>query len=292
MLQRNMTFARIVSTARYVPETEVTNADLAKRLPAETIAKFEKASGILTRFYAPPSWAASDVALPAAKEAIRRAGIAPSDVDVVIVGTDTPDYITPSTSVVLQHKLGAKKAGTFDVGCACASFPTALAIGSGLIATNTWIKNVLVVGVYVMHKLADPTDPTIFFYGDGSGAAVLRAGERQGFISSAMIADGSFAPRWGIFAGASAEPASGDAIAAGRTNVRLLERYPPEVNEDGWPRMVRDLATRGDFKVQDIDMAIFTQVRTNTIDRVMQTLELPEHKTHKIMHKWGYTGSA
>jgi 3-oxoacyl-[acyl-carrier-protein] synthase III len=292
--------AIIASTARYVPETEITNATLKQGLKPETIDKLEKASGILTRFYAPPSWAASDVALPSAKLALERAGIGPEDVDLVIVGTDTPDYITPSTSVVLQHKLGAKRSGTFDVGCACASFPTALSIGAGLIATNAWIKNVLVVGVYVMHKLADPKDPTIFFYGDGSGAAVLRASESgkspreggAGFVSSAMFADGSFAPRWGIYAGGSAEPATEEAIKAGKTTVRLLERYPPEVNDEGWPRLVRDCATRGGFNVQDIDQAIFTQVRSGTIDTVMKNLELPAEKGHKIMHKWGYTGSA
>lgn len=287
-----MRIATIASTARFLPETEITNATLKERLKPETIDKLENASGIKTRFYAPSNWAASDVALPAAKEALARAQVRPEDVDVVIVGTDTPDYVTPATSVVLQHKLGAKRAGTFDVGCACASFPTALSIASGLLATNTWMKSALVVGVYVMHKLADPKDPTIFFYGDGAGAAVLKAGDRPGFVSSAMLADGAFAPRWGIFAGGSAEPASEAAVREGRTCVRLLERYPPEVNDEGWPRLVHDMAQRGGFKVSDIDMAIFTQVRSGTIDKVMQTLELPPERTHKIMHKWGYTGSA
>ncbi len=284
--------ASIASTARYLPDNEVTNDALRARLKPEAIDKLETATGIKTRFYAPPTWAASDVALPAARDALARAGVTAEDVDLVIVGTDTPDYITPSTSVVLQHKLGAKRAGTFDVGCACASFPTALATASGLMATNAWIKTALVVGVYVMHKLADPTDVTSFFYGDGAGAAVLRAGDKPGFISSAMRADGSFAPRWGIFSGGSAEPATEEAVRAGRTNVRFLERYPPEVNDDGWPRLVRDVATRGGFGLRDIDMAIFTQVRKATIEKVMASLELPMDRTHMIMEKWGYTGSA
>ena len=287
-----MRIATIASTARYVPETEITNDALRRQFPPTKIDKLEAATGIKTRFAAPSSWAASDVALPAAKEALARAQVKPEDVDVVIVGTDTPDYITPATSVVLQHKLGAKRAGTFDVGCACASFPTAVSIAAGLIATNAWVKNVLVVGTYVMRKMADPADPTVFFYGDGSGAAVLRAGDRPGFLSSAMLADGAYAQSWGIFAGGSAEPATEDAVRAGRTQVHLVDRYPPEVNDVGWPRLVRDMATRGGFGVQEIDMAIFTQVREGTIDKVMSTLELPMEKTHKIMQKWGYTGSA
>ncbi len=287
-----MRIATLASTARYLPETEVTNDALRRRLNPEKITKLEAATGIKTRFYAPQSWAASDLALPAAKEALARAQLKPEDVDVLIVGTDTPDYLTPATSVVLQHKLGAKNAGTFDVGCACASFPTAVSLASGLIATNAWVKNVLVVSTYAMHKLADESDPTIFFYGDGAGAAVLTAGDRPGFVSSAMQADGAYAKSWGIFAGGSAEPATEDAVRAGRTRVKMLDRYPPEVNDEGWPRLVRDMATRGGFGVQEIDMAIFTQVRAGTIDKAMTALELPPERTHKIMQKWGYTGSA
>ena len=96
----------------------------------------EESSAIRTRWWAPDDWATSDVALPAARQALERAGRSPEDVDLIILGTDSPDYVTPATSVVLQHKLGATNAGTFDVGCACASFPTGLAIGAGLIATN------------------------------------------------------------------------------------------------------------------------------------------------------------
>ncbi len=93
----------------------------------EFVDKMEASSGIRCRWHAPEDWATSDVALPAARQALERAGVAPEDVDLIILGTDSPDYITPATSVVLQHKLGAKRAGTFDVGCACASFPTGLA---------------------------------------------------------------------------------------------------------------------------------------------------------------------
>ena len=154
-------------------------------------------SGIQCRWHAPEDWATSDLALPAARQALDRAGLAPGDVDLIILGTDSPDYLTPATSVVLQHKLGAVNAGTFDVGCACASFPTALASGCGWIAANPDIKVVLVVGVYLMHKLAAPDDPLIFFYGDGAGAAVLVASDRPGFLGAAAQAGGEFHRPWG-----------------------------------------------------------------------------------------------
>jgi len=286
--------ATIVSTGRYIPEIEVHNDVLRERFAhiPDFVDKMEESSSILTRWWAPDDWATSDVALPAARQALERAGRRPEDVDLVIVGTDSPDYITPATSVVLQHKLGAVNAGTFDVGCACASFPTGLAIGSGLIATNPNLKTVLVVGVYLMHKLAAPDDPMIFFYGDGAGAAVLEPAAEPGFVSSAYRADGAYQGHWGIYAGATFEPATVEAVTDGRTTVRMIERYPPEVNHEGWPKVVRELAKNGGFRVEEIDFAIFTQVRKPSIELVMADLGLPMSRTHTVMEKWGYTGSA
>ncbi len=288
-------FARIVSTARYLPEIEVSNDDLRRRFNAKFPAfvdKMEQSSGIRSRWFAPESWSTSDVALPAARLALERAGRAPEDVDLVILGTDSPDYLTPATSVVLQHKLGAKNAGTFDVGCACASFPTGLSAAAGIIATNPAIRTVLVVGVYRMSKLAAPDDPLIYFYGDGAGAAVLEAGDRPGYLGAAFQADGAYAGYWGIFSGGTAEPATEASVRAGRTTVRMLQRYPPEINHDGWPRLVRKLAKNLDVAIPDIDFIVFTQVRKPSIELVMQDLGLPMEKTHTVMEQSGYTGSA
>ena len=288
-------FASIVSTGRYVPENLVTNDDLRARFDAdfpEFVDKMEASTGIRQRWHVAPEMATSDVALPACQQALERADVRPEDIDMIILGTDSPEYITPSTSVVLQHKLGATGAGTFDVGCACASFPTGLSIASGLIAANPAMRNILVVGVYLMQRLADPGDPMIFFYGDGAGAALLQPSEEPGFIASAFQADGSFAKHWGIFSGGTAEPASSASVAAGRTQVRMAERYPPEINDEGWPRLTRRLAENGGFALSEIDMSVFTQVRATTIEKVVGELGIPLEKTHMVMDKWGYTGSA
>ena len=186
--------ARIATTGRYLPERQISNDVLRARFDAripEFVNKMEESSGIRSRWYAPDDWATSDLALPAARQALERAGKTADDVDLIIVGTDSPDYVTPATSVVLQHKLGAKRAGTFDVGCACASFPTGISAGAGIIATNPSINTVLVVGVYLMQRLADPNDPMVFFYGDGAGAVVLEASDTPGFIGAAFQADGA-----------------------------------------------------------------------------------------------------
>lgn len=288
--------AAIVATGRYLPECLVTNDELRARFEplgkAHVIDRFEVGSGILQRWYAPDHWATSDLALPAARQALERAGRRPQEVDLILLGTDTPDQITPATSVVLQDKLGARNAGTFDIGCACASFPTALATANGLIATQPGLRTVLVVGAYLMQRLADPQDPMVFFYGDGAGAAVVEPADTPGVIASAFLADGRYARHWGIPAGGTAEPASHEAVRAGRTRVRLAERYPPEINDDGWPEVMRRLGRAGGFGPAAVDLAVFTQVNRASIGIACERLGLPRERAPAVMDRYGYTGSA
>ena len=290
-----MKHPNIVSTGSYLPEIEITNDMLRARFNGqapEFVDKMEASSGIRSRWYAPESWSASDLAVRAAQKALDRAGKRADEIDLIILGTDSPDYITPATSVVVQSKLGAKNAGTFDVGCACASFPTAISTASGLMQANASLRTVLVIGVYMMHKLAPSEDPMIFFYGDGAGAAILEQSDEPGFIASAFAADGSYYKNWLIPAGGTAEPANEEAVRTDRVRVKMFERYPPEINNEGWPKLVRQVAKNGGFDVKDIDFVIFTQVRKPTIELVMKDLGLPMEKTHTIMETQGYTGSA
>lgn len=285
-------YANIIATGSYVPPIERPNSEMAARF-GDVIGKFEKSSGITTRFYAPDDWVTSDLAVAAAKATLQDAGLQPEDLDLIILGTDSPDYITPATSVVVQHKLGAVKAGTFDLACACASFPTGLNLAAGLIATNPHLKYVMVIGAYMMHRLSDyQNDVMSFFYGDGAGAAILTGSSKPGFVSSTFFADGSYHRNWGIYSGGTAEPASVEAVQAGRTQVRLVQPFPATVNNEGWVLRMRELAEHGSFDLQDVDLAIYTQVRLNTIQLVQETLGLPFEKAHWIMNKWGYTGSA
>ena len=285
-------YATIIGTGSYLPSIERPNSQMRQKF-GEVIDKFEASSGITTRFYAPPDWATSDLAVEAGKACLKDAGLRAEDLDMIILGTDSPDYITPATSVVVQYKLGAVKAGSFDVGCACASFPTGLNLAAGLIAANPYMKYIMVIGSYMMHKLSDyENDLMSFFYGDGAGAAILTASEKPGFVSSSSFADGSYHKHWGIYSGGTFEPASVESVQAGRTQVKLITPFPPTVNHEGWPARMREVAANGNFNLQDVDLAIFTQVRLNSIKLVMETLGMPVEKAHWIMDKWGYTGSA
>jgi len=284
--------ATIVGTGHYLPPIERSNASMRERF-GEVIDKFEASSGITTRWYAPENWATSDLAVEAGKAALKDAGLQASDLDMIILGTDSPDYITPATSVVTQHKLGAVNAGSFDIGCACASFPTGLNIAAGLLATNPHMKYVMVIGAYMMHKLSDwQNDVISFFYGDGAGAAILAVSDKPGFVTSTFFADGSYHKHWGIYAGGTYEPVTAEAVAAGRHQVKLVTPFPPEVNHVGWPARIRELAANAPFEMKDVDFALFTQVRLNSIKLVMDEVGLPMEQTHWIMDKWGYTGSA
>ncbi len=285
-------YATIIATGAYLPEIERPNSAMRERF-GEVIDKFEASSGIRTRFYAPDDWATSDLAVEAGKKALANAGLNPEDLDLIILGTDSPDYITPATSVVVQHKLGAKNAGTFDVGCACASFPTGLNLAAGLIAANANLKYVLVIGAYMMHKLSDwENDLMSFFYGDGAGAAILTASEKPGFISSTFFADGSYHKHWGIYSGGTFEPATEESVKAGRTKVKLVTPFPPEINHEGWPARMRELAKNGGFDLKDVNQIIYTQVRLNSLKVVQETLGLPLEIAHHVMERFGYTGSA
>lgn len=290
-----MKYAAIVATGAHLPERSFSNDALIARVGEthrEQIEKLAGTTGITRRFIAPDEVATSDLAVAAGRRALGRAGLSPDDLDLILVGTDSPDYITPSTSVIVQQKLGAGRAGTFDVGCACASFPTALATASALLASGSYYRHALVIGAYRMSRLADPLDPMSFFYGDGAGAAVLSASDEPGVLASAMRADGSFAKRWCIASGGTVEPASEASVREGRTKVRLLEPYPREVNEVGWVTLAREVATRAGCGLQNIEHFIFTQVRNNTIDTVMDTLGVPRERAIRVMQRIGYTGSA
>ncbi|MBF0409083.1 MAG: ketoacyl-ACP synthase III [Candidatus Riflebacteria bacterium] len=286
-------YATIVASGRYIPDIECSNEIFRKRFGDEAIQKLEDSTGILTRYYAPQNYCCSDIATKAIQNLLGKCALPPEKVDLLILGTDSPDFITPCTSVVVQKKAGLVNAGTFDVGCACASFPTGLAIASGIIATQPQIKNIIVVGSYMMHKLADvEKDINSFFYGDGAGAVLVTASEEPGFVSSTIKADGSYAMNWGIYSGGTYEPATVESVQAGRTQVRFVTPFPATVNNEGWPMRIKEVAENGGFEVKDIDHIVFTQVRSRTIDKVMETVGLPIEKAHKVMQKWGYLGSS
>jgi len=225
---------------------------------------------------------------------LENAGIEADELDMIILSTDTPDYLSPATSVVVQHKLGAKNAGTFDVNCACAGLVTSLDIASRYLGTDSHIEAILVIGAYGMTKFVDWTDHyTCTLFADAAGAMVMQASEeREGFIASKLIADGSFHDHLGVFVGGTAEPPTVEAIQSHRHHLAFRKRFPADTNLQHWPVLTRDCVSKAKLSIEDIDWIFFTQVNLRTIEAVMKELDLPLDKTHNVMDKWGYTGSA
>ncbi|MDX6290087.1 MAG: 3-oxoacyl-[acyl-carrier-protein] synthase [Blastocatellia bacterium] len=290
-----MTYARIIGTGSYVPEKVLTNDDLS-RILGEDIDEFvSQVIGISERHVCADNESTADLATAAGRKALQAAEMSPEDLDLIVLATDTPEHLSPATSVVVQHRIGAKNAGTFDVSCACAGFVTALDAASKYIIADPAYRNVLVIGAYAMSKYIDWKDKkTATIFADGAGAVVLQAGdEGPGFLASKLIANGSFSDYMGIYAGGTRMPITEEVLREGRwTKVRFARKYPPEVNIEGWPRIIHEVLKKSSLTVDDVALFLFTQVNLSTIKEVMKILEAPLERTHTIMQKWGYTGSA
>ena len=290
-----MSFANIIGTGIYVPEKIVTNDDLS-RILGEDINEFvTNVLGIHERHVCADDESTADLATNAGRAALAAAGIDARDLDLIVLATDTPEQLSPATSVVVQHRLGAVNAGTFDVNSACAGFVTALDTASKFIIADSGYRNVLVIGAYAMSKYLDLHDKkTATIFADGAGAVVLQAREdAPGFLAGKLRADGSFHDHMGIYAGGTHLPITREVIDEGMwTKVRFAKKYPAEVNNEGWPAIVHQVLDKAKLTVSDVKLFLFTQVNLSTIKEVMARLELPMERTHTIMHKWGYTGSA
>ncbi len=288
-------YARITGTGSYVPEKVLTNADLSRMLGEDIHEFVSQVIGIDERHICSENESTADLATEAGHRALAAAGVTPEDVDLILVATDTPEYISPATSVVVQHRLGARRAGTFDINCACAGFVTALDVASKYILSDPSYQNILVIGAYAMSKYVDWTEKkTATIFADGAGAVVVQASsEGPGFLASKLLADGQYHNYLGIFAGGTFMPITEEVLREGTyTKVRFIQKYPPEINIEGWPVLVKDVLSKARLTLDDVDLFLFTQVNLSAIKDVMRRLELPLERTHTIMHKWGYTGSA
>jgi 3-oxoacyl-[acyl-carrier-protein] synthase-3 len=290
-----MRYAKITGTGSYVPERVLTNDDLSRML-GENINEFvSQIVGINERHICAADESTADLATAAARRALEAAHVLPADLDLIILATDTPEYLSPATSVVVQERLGAKNAGTFDVNCACAGFVTALDTATKYIIADAAYRNVLVIGAYAMSKFVDWTEKkTSTIFADGAGAVVVQvAADAPGFLGSKLVADGSYHDHMGVYAGGTYMPIDERVLAENfYTKVRFAKKYPPEVNIEGWQRIVRDVLGKCQLSVDDVALFLFTQVNLSTIKIVMEAMHLPMSRTHTVMGKWGYTGSA
>lgn len=286
--------AVIAGTGRYVPKRVVTNADLDEMLGEPVGAWLVENVGIKERHVMADGETTSDMAVVASREALSRAAITAGELDLIIVATDTPDYISPATASVVQAKLDARNAGTYDINCACAAWVTGLDSASRYIATDSDYEHILLVGAYGMTRFVDWTDKyTCTLFADGAGAVVLKASHEPGFLAGGLLASGEYHDALGIYTGGSSRPATPEVVnELGKPRVQFVRKFPATFNTEHWPPLINKVVAKAGLRLDDVDLFLFTQLNLRTIEATMAVLGQPMAKTHWVMDKWGYTGSA
>ncbi len=289
-----MRTATIVSTGFHAPEKIIKNEYFDELYKKDIGTFLREQRNIRQRHWMKGSESTSDLIMPAALQALKGAGISAADLDLIIVATDTPDYVSPSTAAVIQHKLQAVNAGTFDLNTACAGFVAALDVASKYITADEHYKNILVVGAYAMSKYLNMDDYKIAsLFADGAGAVVVQPSQNaQGILTSMMYTDGQYHDYMGIYAGGSYKPVNEDVLHKKEHLLAFPKRIPPETNGIHWPRLTKTLLKRLKKSPQDIKHFFITQFNVQSIYETLDRLEVPRDRAHYIMDRYGYTGSA
>jgi 3-oxoacyl-[acyl-carrier-protein] synthase-3 len=283
----------VVGTGSYSPEKILTNADLEKLVETNDQWIRER-TGIRERHIAAPEQASSDLALVASRRALEMAGLDAADVEMIVVGTVTPDYPFPSCAAVLQGKLGNKKAFAFDVSAACAGSIYALSVADRFIASGA-CKNALVIGVDTLTRITDWKDRnTCILFGDGAGAMVLKGtgDAHRGLSTIRLHADGSLVSMLLQPGGGSKDPISAEVVAAGRHYVKMKGTEVYKVAVRSLEEVCREVLDAEGLKPSQVDHVIAHQANKRILDATLQRLEIPAEKCWMNLEKYGNTSSA
>ncbi len=295
-----LTGVRIAGTGSFVPPAIVTNEDLATLgCDSDWIVR---RTGIRERRHAGPDTATSDLCLPAARAALRSAGVDAADVDLILVATITPDHFTPSTGCHIQRALGCR-AAAMDIGAACAGFMYALVTGSQFVANRT-AKNVLVIGADLMSRTIDPEDKKTFpLFGDAAGAVLLQpCGEDDGENDGVPLAGGEIVYQLGsegcggemlcIPGGGTRAPLTDDRLAAGMQYLRMdgrnVFKWAVRVVDDS----IKDVLAQTALTPQDLRCVILHQANQRIIDSAVSDLDLTPEQLFVNLDRYGNTSGA
>lgn len=281
-------YSRIAGTGSYLPEKVLTNDDLSKIVDTndEWIAA---RTGIRERHIAAEGETTSDLAFHAATRAMEAAGVAASEIDLIIVGTTTPDIIFPSTACLLQARLGANGCGAFDVNAACSGFLFALSVADKFIKSGD-AKTVLVVGAETLTRMVDWTErTTCVLFGDGAGAVVLKADTETGILSTHLHADGAKKELLWNPVGVSVGFKEGEKNAGVRINMAGSDVFKYAVK--ALDSVVEETLTANGLDRHDIDWLIPHQANLRIIEATAKRLEMPMDRVVVTVDKHGNTSS-
>ncbi len=286
-----MSLVKFLGIGSSAPDKVLSNVDFEEMIDTSD-EWIRSRTGISERRIAEPEVASSDLAYEASIKALEDANMGPEDIDGIIVGTITPDFIFPSTACVLQGRLGAHQAFAFDVLAGCSGFIYALHVAKGLIQGGT-AKKLLVVGAETLSKIMNYEDrTTCILFGDGAGAAVISVSETPGILSSCLGANGD---GWDLLympGGGSRMPTSEESVKNGS---HFLKMEGKEVFKEAVKALQSsslEAIEQAGITPDDIDLLIPHQANYRIIDAVRKRLELPEEKVFSNLDRYGNTSSA
>ncbi len=287
--------AIIHSTGAYVPERVIPNQYFNELLGEDVDSWLRENVEIYERRWCTEDQSVADLAMEAAKKAMEAGEVKPEEIDLLIISTDTPEFISPSTASKVQYELGMKNAGSFDINTACAGFVTALDMGAKYIRSDEQYNTVMVIGAYAMSKFLNMENKnTVTLFADGAGAFILKAEEDsdRGYLASQLITKGEYYDYMGIYAGGTHQPVTDEVIAQKGHLLQFVKKFPKTLNPEMWSMMSRNLCERLKVTPDDVDHYFLTQININSIRQTSDMLGQPHDKAQTSMHYYGYTGSA
>ncbi len=287
-------FVYLAGLGVHVPERVVTNRDFEVRLETSDQWIVER-TGIRERRYAAADETVATMARGASLMALQRAGLAPMDLDAIIVATATPDHIIPSTACYVQALIGAERAAAFDIGAACSGFIYGLTVAEGLIASGQ-ARHILVIGGEKLTSITDQQDrSTAILFGDGVGAAVVSrapAGGTRGLLSSFIKSDGRLAELLYVPSGGSADPISEKIV---RERTHYMKMAGREVFKHAVLTMAEacdEAIRRAGVKPEELDLLIPHQANIRIIDSTAKHAGIPHEKIVVTVDRYGNTSAA
>jgi len=287
--------SRITGTGAYLPERRVTNDQLVSEMGVDTSdAWIRERTGIGARRIAAPGEATSDMAAKSAVPALKMAGIDPKDLELIVVGTISPDMQFPSAAALVQAKLGASRAACFDVSAACAGSIYALSIADNFLKTGMF-KNALIIGAELLTRIVDWKDRgTCVLFGDAAGAMVLTRETRdsRGILSTHLYTDGTQADLLNIPGGGSRKPFSQEVLDKREQYVKMQGREVFKTAVRALEAVSREALSKNGVTVRDVNHVIAHQANLRILEAVLKRLEIPTEKCHLNIEQVGNTSSA
>lgn len=299
--------SRISGCGMAVPEKVVTNDHFAKYL--ETSDEWIRTrTGIAERRWAEPDVSASELALPAAQDAIAAAGLSVDDIDGIVLATVTPDYVFPSTACFLQKRLGMTRGFAFDVNAVCSGFVYALTTANGLIKAEQ-AKNILVVGVDIYSRILDHNDRgTCVLFGDGAGAVVLSAvgeevdgnftvglegsaAEISGVYATELGSDGKYTEILCVPSG-TANQATPESMKAGDHYLKMEGREVFKLAVRKLGEISESIVEKAGLAAEDVDYFVSHQANERILSSMAKHMNIPENKVLMNLAKYGNTSAA